>query len=117
MRYTSDYEEFNDYKSKYDEVEDCSKIIKKDVSLVAKVKVKPIIHIDEKDIEVKCVGHVHLSECKKHHIEDSCEFCIKQDVTIRIPVHFDAETEVKDKGIICHSEEHCDDDYEDDDEK
>jgi hypothetical protein len=93
------------------------KIIKKDVSIVAKIKVKPIICIDEKDIEVKCIGHLRLSNCKKYHIEDKCEFCIKQDLTLRIPVRFDAETEVKDKGIVCHPEEHCHDYDEDDDEK
>ena len=91
------------------------KSIKKDVSLVAMIKVKPIIRIVEKEIEAKCVGCVHLSECKKHHIKEVCEFCIKQDLTLRIPVHFDVETDVKDKGIICHSKEHCHDyDFEDD---
>jgi len=102
---------------KYDEDFNKDKIIKKDVSLVAKVKVKPIIHIDEKEIEAKCIGYVHLSECKKHHIKEVCEFCIKQDLTLRIPVHFDVETDVRDKGIVCHSEEHCHDDEDDDDEK
>jgi len=83
----------------------CHKIIKKEVSLVAQVKVKPIICIPE--IEVKCIGPVHLVECKKHEIKKECEFCIKQDLTLRIPVRFDADTEVKEQGIVCHPEDHC----------
>ncbi|MDF2557904.1 MAG: hypothetical protein K0R71_1732 [Bacillales bacterium] len=92
----------------------CSRVIWKDVSLVANVKVMPVICINENDIEAKCVGHVHLSECKKQHIKEECEFCIKQDVTLRIPVHFDADTEVEEKGIVCHFEEPCDEDCDDD---
>lgn len=99
------YEDKN--RCKKEEEEGCSKLIKKEVSLVAKVKVKPIVCIPEHDIEVKCVGPVHLGECKKHSIKNECEFCIKQDLYLRIPVHFDAETEVKEKGIVCH-EDHCD---------
>jgi hypothetical protein len=94
------------------EEDGCSKIINKEVSLVAMVKVKPIICV--RDIDVKCVGHAHIFECKKHSIKKECEFCIKQDLTIRIPVHFDAETEVENQGIVCHSEEHCHDDEDDD---
>lgn len=124
MKYKYEDEEFNVYKYEDDhrckkveykkeehkkmEESGCCKLIKKDVSLVAMVKVKPIICV--RDIEVKCVGHVHLEECKKHNIKKECEFCIKQDMTLRIPVRFDAETEVKDQGIVCHPEEHehCD---------
>lgn len=100
------YEDNN--RCKKEEEPGCSKVIKKDVSLVANVKVKPIVHIPEHEIEVKCVGPVHLTECKKHSVKHECEFCIKQDLFLRIPVHFDAETEVKEKGIVCHPEEHCD---------
>lgn len=106
------YEDNN--KCKKDD-EGCFRVIRKDVGLVANVKLMPIICINEKDIDSECVGQIHLSDCKKYHIKKECDFCIKQDVTLRIPVRFDTKTEVEDIGIVCHSEDHC---YEDcDDEK
>lgn len=91
------------------------KIIKKDVCLAAKVMVTPHVYINEKEVEVRCIepGHTHLCESEKHLLKDVCEFYIKQPLSLFIPVHFDAEIKATDKGILCPSEEHCHDDYED----
>ncbi|MDQ1147908.1 hypothetical protein QE429_004735 [Bacillus sp. SORGH_AS 510] len=81
----------------------CDREIKKKVSVVAGVKIHPIVELDECKIEIKCCGPLVRRDKRKHSKKRKrCEFIVEQKLCVNIPIHFDAETEVIPLGIVCN---------------
>lgn len=86
----------------------CTKTIKKNVSVVASVTVKPTVRIKDSEVKIKCSGPLHVSRRKKEMSKkDECQLIIKQDLSVKIPMNFKAKAEVKATGVICNSEKPC----------
>jgi hypothetical protein len=87
----------------------CTRMIKKMVSVAALVKVKPSVSVEESDVVIECCGPLTVSKHKKkkRSKKDVCDFIVKQNICVRIPVHFEADAEVNPLGIICDPGRSC----------
>ena len=98
----------------------CTTTIEKKVSVVAQVQINPSVHVAESDVEIECCGPAvvkRLSKKKKHgkkksHREkqpraDKCKFIVQQDISVHVPIQFDAEAEARPLGIVCDSGSAC----------
>ena len=93
------------------------------------VSTKPFTDVGE--IEIKCCGKPTItSEVSSERVEHGeCNFTVKQELCIEVPITFGVETETKDSSFKCkevsssdickdcgHDEEHCDEDDDDEEE-
>jgi hypothetical protein len=86
----------------------CTKTIKKNVSVVVSVTVKPTVMVKESEVKIMCTGPLLVSKKKKKiSKKDECQFIIKQDLSVNIPMNFKTDAEVKAIGVICNLEKPC----------
>jgi hypothetical protein len=86
----------------------CIRNIEKKVRIEAEVIIKPRVVVVDSELEADCCDRVQLKSCKK----DEYTFVVSQGLNLTIPLRFDAEVEVKNKGVQCNKREDEQDDRE-----
>ncbi|WP_100332179.1 hypothetical protein [Bacillus xiapuensis] len=88
--------------------EECTQFVDKKIVVEAFVTVQPRVYMSDPEIECcKPQERQELPHTKKHHHKkkaaekSQCKFVVEQELCLRIPLHFDAEVEIDQQGILC----------------
>jgi hypothetical protein len=96
-------EEDDEDDDKNDEEEGCTRFIERKVTIDALVSISPHVSLEEPDVD--CCNPVRIEPARHRHpkMDENCNFVVRQELCLRIPLIFEAEVKAKPLGIECSS--------------